>query len=221
VADTRKGLNCTLTYPRNGSNLVFRVRADTVGHGMTMVADSSSARNARAYYPHRPTPSRFYLRVLLKGYNERKAFADWMQGYADYVMNPGLPAGDRFPDMRVLLPARTFDREGVPLSGFEWGDTIGAILWTPVITFECTREPQDTENWAASSFVNASDPDMKYFWPMGTQLGGNAVPSGNYQNIIDGSDGGSDAGQLEDLPANPMPNEGTFPNDGDRYDYGT
>ncbi|MFE0490204.1 hypothetical protein [Streptomyces griseoaurantiacus] len=218
MADTRKGLNCTLTYPRGGANQTFRVRADTVGHGVTMVADTSSARNARAYYPHRAAPSRFYLRVLLKGYSERTAFTNWMQRYADYVMNPGLPAGARFPDMRVLLPARNFDREGVPLSGFEWGDSVGAILWTPVITFETTREPQDTESWSASSFVAAKDAEMKYFWPSGTQLGGNAVPSGNYASIIDGSDGGSDPGQLPDVPVTPHFNEGTAPND--RYDYG-
>lgn len=220
MADSRKGLNCTLSYPQSSkASSVFRVRADVLGHGMTMIADSSSARNARAYYPHRPTPSRFYLRVLLKGYSERKAFANWMQGYADFVMNPGLAAGDSFPDMRVLLPARNFDREGVPLSGFEWGDTIGALVWTPVITFECTREPQDTASWTPSKFVDASDPDMKYFWPMGTQLGGNAVPSGNYNTVIDGSDGGSDSGQTEETPINPMPNEGTPPSE--RYDYGS
>jgi hypothetical protein len=201
--DSRKGLNCTLTFP-NGKDArgrethsSFRVRADVVGHGMTMVADSSSARNARAYYPHKVTPSRFYLRVLLKGYSERKAFADWMQGYANYVMNPGLAAGNKFPDMRVLLPARGFDREGVPLSGFEWGNTIGAMIWTPVITFECTREPQDPKTISASSFQDAQDPDLKYFWPMGTQLGGNAVPSGNYQTIDPSQDGGSDIGQGE------------------------
>lgn len=222
--DTRKGLNCTLSFnngtDRQGRNTYssFRVRADVLGHGMTMVSDSSSARNARAYYPHRPTPSRFYIRVLLRGYNERKAFADWMQGYANYVMNPGLAAGDKFPDMRVLLPARGFDREGVPLSGFEWGDSVGTIVWSPVITFECTREPQDPDSIASSRFENASDPDMKYFWPMGTQLGGNAVPSGNYQTIDPGKDGGSDPGQLEDLPVNPLPNEGEPPSK--RYDYG-
>jgi hypothetical protein len=220
LADTRKGLNCTLTYPLGGANQVMRVRVDSVGHGLTMVADESMARNSRAYYPHRVAPARFYLRVLLKGYSERKAFADWMQRYADYVMNPGLPGGPKFPDMRVLVPSRNFDREGVPLSGFEWGDVVGGMLWTPTVTFETTREPQDTETWATSTFVNAAnDPDMKYFWPMGTQLGGNAVPSGNYANVIDGSDGGSDQGQsLEGIPVNPQPNEGTDAND--RYDYG-
>lgn len=187
-----------LSYPRDGGYRTLYIRADVLGHGMTMVADTSSARNARAYYPHKVTPSRFYLRVLLKGYNERKTFADWIQRYADYVMNPGLPAGDSFPDMTVLLPTRNFHREGVPLTGFEWGDTAGAMMWTPVITFECTNEPQDLSvKVSPSRFVAASDPDMKYFWPSGTQLGGNSVPSGNYQNIIDGSDGGSDIGQGE------------------------
>ncbi|MFE6000307.1 hypothetical protein ACFQ6C_26160 [Streptomyces sp. NPDC056454] len=208
MADTRKGLNCTLSYPNGRTTATMRIRVDSVGHGLTMVADESMARNSRAYYPHRLAPSRFYLRVLLKGYAERRAFADWMQRYADYVMNPGLPGGAKFPDMRVLLPARNFDREGVPLTGFEWGDAIGAIVWTPTVVFETTREPQDTERWSASSFEHADDPDMKYFWPMGTQLGGNAVPSGSYTTIINGSDGGSDEGQgalpppkyTEDLP---------------------
>jgi hypothetical protein len=222
--DTRRGLNCTLFFPSStdskGRNTYssFRVRADVLGHGMTMVADSSSARNARAYYPHRPTPSRFYLRVLLKGYSERKAFADWMQSYANLVMNPGLAAGDSFPDMGVLLPSRNFYREGVPLSGFEWGDNVGAMLWTPVITFECTREPQDVELLSLSAFQNAQDPDMRYFWPMGTQLGGSAVPSGNYQTIDPSADGGSDPGEMAPAP-NPMPNEGTLPSE--RYDYGS
>lgn len=201
MADTRKGLNGTLSYPLKSGNQVFRVRVDALGHGLTMVADESMARNSRAYYPHRLAPSRFYLRVLLSGYAERAAFSTWMQRYADYVMNPGLPGGSAFPGMRVLVPARNFDREGVPLSGFERGDVIGGMLWTPTITFETTREPQDTEKWALSSFVGASDPDMKYFWPMGTQLGGNAVPSGSYTTVINGPDpGGSDPGQ-EPIPA--------------------
>ncbi|MET7363278.1 hypothetical protein ABZS76_33240 [Streptomyces sp. NPDC005562] len=218
MADTRKGLNCTLSYPRGGANQVMRVRVDSLGHGLSMIADESMARNARAYYPHRLAPARFYLRVLLNGYGERKAFADWMQRYADYVMNPGLPAGTKFPDMRVLLPARGFDREGVPLSGFEWGDTIGGMVWTPTITFETTREPQDTELWTTSVFADANDPDMKYFWPMGTQLGGNAIPSGGYDTIIDGKDGdGSDPGQ----PKPPLPGHNGESENIGREDYGS
>lgn len=220
MADKRKGLNCTLSYSKGGTTRTMRVRVDVVSHGIEMVADESTGRNQRAYYPHRLTPSRFSLRVLLVGYAERRAFADWMLGYADYVMDPGLPGGTKFPDVRVLIPARNFDREGVPLSGFERGDNVGAIYWDPTITFETTREPQDTEEWATSKFVNAADPDLKYFWPDGTQLGGNAVPSGSYTTIVDGSDGGSDSGQgLEDIPVNPQPNEGTDAND--RYAYGS
>ncbi|MGW9067899.1 hypothetical protein ACWGQT_00405 [Streptomyces yangpuensis] len=215
MADPRRGLNCTLSYPLKGATQVFRVRVDALGHSITMVADESMARNSRAYYPHRLAPSRFYLRVLLNGYGERKAFTDWMQRYADHVMDPGLPGGAAFPDMRVLLPARNFDREGVPLTGFEWGDAVGAMLWTPTIVFEVTREPQDTESWDTSRFQNAADPDMKYFWPAGTQLGGDAVPSGSYTTVISGSGGGSDPGQQ---PPPPGFNEGTPPSE--RYDYG-
>lgn len=196
MADRRRGLNCSLTYLRGGTVHKFRARVDAVGHGVTMVAEESSARNQRAYYPHKAAPARFYLRVLLVGQNERDTFANWMQRYADYVMDPGLPGGERFPDMRVLVPSRNFDREGVPLTGFQWGDHIGGIVWTPTIVFETTREPQDTTSWRPSRFVKSGDRDMKYFWPSGTQLGGNAVPSGSYTHIIDGDTGtGSDPGQ--------------------------
>ncbi|MFJ4902854.1 hypothetical protein [Streptomyces sp. NPDC088727] len=218
MADSRRGLNCTLTYPNGSKNHRFRVRVDSVGHGITMVADESSARNSRAYYPHRVAPSRFYLRVLLKGYGERRAFSDWMQGYADHVMNPGLAVGKKFPDMRVLVPARNFDREGVPLTGFEWGDAIGAILWTPTIVFETTGEPQDTGAWSTSTFVGAKDPDLKYFWPAGAQLGGNSVPSGSYSTIVNGSDGGSDQGQGQ-LP--PIDYTEDMPGPWAREDYGS
>lgn len=212
MAETRKGLNCTLTYPLNGKNHSFRLRVGTVGHGITMIASESTGRNRRAYYPHRVAPARFYIQPILVGFGERKTFADWMQVYADYVMDPGLPAGTKFPDMRVLIPARKFDREGVPLSGFERGDTIGGMFWTPTVMFETTKEPQDTESWTTSRFVAASDPDMKYFWPQGTQLGGDAVPSGNYATIV-----GADNGVVP--PAAPSTaNEGTLPNS--RYDYG-
>lgn len=195
MTDTRRGLNCTLTYPGGRVTQTLKVRVDTVGHGVAMVADESSGRNRRAYYPHRVAPAQFYVRVLLMGFAERQSFSNWMQTYADYVMNPGLPAGKKFPDMRVLIPARNFDREGVPLTGFDMGDTIGGILWTPTVTFETTREPQDTESWTTSRFVAAKDSSLRYFWPSGTQLGGNAVPSGSYTTVVDGSDGGSDSGQ--------------------------
>lgn len=220
MADSRRGLNCTLSYKHAGATRTFKCRVDAIGHGPMMIADESMGRNSRSYYPHRVAPARFYLRVLLKGRSERKTFTDWMQRYADYVMDPGLAAGERFPDMRVLVPARGFDREGVPLSGMEWGNAVGAMMWTPTVVFETTREPQDTATYDLSSFKGAEDPDMKYFWPMGTQLGGNAVPSGNYARIIDGSDGGSDPGQsYDDINVTPRPNEGRLPSEG-RYDYG-
>jgi hypothetical protein len=198
--DRRRGLNCLLSYPLRGEIQILKIRIDALGHGVEMIADESTGRNQRAYYPHRLAPARFYIRVLLVGHSERKTFADWIQRYADFVMDPGLAGGGAFPAMRVLHPDRNFDREGVPLSGFEWGDRIGSIVWTPTVTFETTREPQDTEVWSTSRFVAASDPDLKYFWPAGTQLGGSAVPSGSYTVIVDGADGGSDPGQ-ELVPA--------------------
>lgn len=204
MAETRKGLNCTLTYPHidakgKTQNRSFKVRVDTVGYGVKMVAAESSGRNRRAYYPHRVAPSQFYIRPILVGFGERKTFADWMQSYADYVMDPGLPSGKGFPDMHVLVPARKFDRWGVPLSGFERGDTIGGMVWTPTVMFETTQEPQDTEKWSTSKFVAATDPDLKYFWPSGTQLGGDTVPSGNYNTIV-GNGNGSDPGQTPEPP---------------------
>ncbi|WP_145911444.1 hypothetical protein [Kitasatospora viridis] len=181
-----------------------------------MVAAESSGRNRRAYYPHRSAPAQFTLQPLLVGVDERTAFSDWMQSYADLIMDPGR-AGLVTP-MRVLIAARSFDREGVPLRGIEWGDKVGGIIWTPSVVFETTREPQDPDTFTPSQAVlgTSADADMRYFWPTGVQLGGDSAPSGGYTTVINPSGGtGSDIGDL--VSPTPGPNEGTPPNI--RYGY--
>ncbi len=198
MADTRQGLNCTLSYPKGNANQQYRLRVDQVNHGIQMIADESAGRNTRAYYPHRSAPMQITIRPLLKGYDERKAFSDWLQAYADYLMDPGLPAGIGFPAIRIQIPSRNIDLYGLPLQGYEWGDTIGSMLWTPSVVFETVRDPQDTTTWTPSYITPgpANDPDMKYFWPTGTQLGDNQVPSGSYTTVLGTAQGtGSDPGQ--------------------------
>lgn len=195
MADNRRGLNCSLSYAFAGTTRVYRIRVGSISHGAVMVASESSGRNRRAYYPHRSAPAQFAIQPILIGPNERESFSDWMQGYADYIMDPG-KAGV-VPSMQVMVAVRGFHREGVPLQGIEWGDKVGAIVWTPTVVFETTKEPQDSESFTPSPTPSlGSDPDMRYFWPTGVQLGGDSAPSGGYTTVIGPQGSGSDAGDV-------------------------
>lgn len=197
MADPRRGLNCSLSYAYNSTTRLYRIRVVAISHGAVMVASESSGRNRRAYYPHRTAPAQFSIRPQLVGVAEREQFSNWMQGYADFVMDPG--KGGVVPSMQVLIPARNFHREGVPLQGIEWGDRVGQILWEPTVVFETTKEPQDTEAFTPSAVTtlgDRSDSDMRYFWPTGTQLGGDSAPSGGYTTVIAPQGDGSDVGDV-------------------------
>lgn len=196
MADNRKGLNCTLSYAFNGTTRTYRVRAEVISHGVVMIASESSGRNRRAYYPHRLAPAQFAIQPILIGPSERESFSNWMQGYADFIMDPG-KAGV-VPSMQVMVAVRGFQREGVPLQGMEWGDKLGSMVWKPTVVFETTKEPQDTETFTTSKVTTlGGDPDMRYFWPTGIQLGGNSAPSGGYTTVIAPQGSGSDIGEVD------------------------
>lgn len=188
MAQPRKGLNATLSYKRGGATRAYRVRCNKIVHGTQMIADESQARLRRAYYPHRVSTQQFGIGVLLIGWAERKSFSNWLSTYASYALDPDV-GGTNYPTMYVSVPSREFGQRGVPLTGFEWGDHVGSMVFTPTVMFEAAYEPWDkaqpditrVENtWAAF----AKDDAVKYFYPFGTQLSGEDAPTGNYDKPI-------------------------------------
>jgi hypothetical protein len=209
---TRFGLNCTLSYLRGSSTYVYQVRCNGVTHGVAMVSDESQARSHRAFYPHRVAPQRFAITVQLVGWDERRSFTNWMASYASYAIDPDL-AATSFPSMTVNAPSRSFLSKGVPLEGYEWGDHIGSLVFQPTIVFEPAISPGQTAAPDTSAVDNkwssfAKDPAIQYFYPIGTQLGGDSAP-GVYDHIVYPGD----PSQFNDEWGQPLP--GGVPNGGD------
>lgn len=185
---TRQGLNATLSYARSSSvTRVYRVRCNKVVHGIQMVSDESQARMRRAYYPHRVTTQKFAISVLLSGFNERQDFTSWMSDYASFALDPDFGGGD-YPTMSVVVPSYEFNQRGVPLTGYEWGDHVGSMVFNPQVIFEAAYEPWQKAKptvthvdatWSAF----AQDPAIKYFYPFGEQLSGEQTPD-RYDKVV-------------------------------------
>jgi hypothetical protein len=179
---TRQGLNSTLSYTYGDTTMAFRARCIGVNHQVVQVSDESHARVARAFYPHRRSTGPFVITLGFKGTAERSVFVDWLNAYAVYMTNPST---DPVVDITVSVPSRNFLRRGVPVSGFPYGEHIGSIYWEVPVAFQTTHEPWDPSQVPVSSVLNAPNiegyRENQFFYPTGTQLGGNqAPPQGTY-----------------------------------------
>lgn len=183
----RKGLNCTFSYV-NGSTRTYSVRAGDLGYGVQMVAAEDEGRINRAYYPHKTANQQFSVQVLLKNWDERSDFMNWLAGYAQWALDPNV-ARTVFPFMSVAVPGRNYYQTGLPLTGYEWGAHTGMMMFTPTIVFETGLSPgQQGTGITVSSVVNqwsafASDPAIQYFYPFGSQLAASQVPQ-DYGTVI-------------------------------------
>jgi hypothetical protein len=182
----RAGLNCTLSYTDSRRiNHVYRIRAGNISHGVQMISSESAARTQRAYYPHRSALQQFTIQALLKNWDERRDFVNWLASYAGYALDPDTTQ-QYFPWMSVSVPARGFLQVGVPLEGYEWGAHTGMMMFTPDIVFESARSPGQQALPPVSSVINkwsafSSDTAIQYFYPFGIQLAGNQ--QGSYAKI--------------------------------------
>lgn len=218
----RAGLNTLLQYQYGKKTFRFDVRASEIAYGSRLVADEAQARTRRAYYPHQVTAVPFSLVVIIRGYKERVQFSNFLNDYVSRAMDPGLSVAN-FPSMLVFEPGRKFVRWGVPLTGIEWGDHVGSMVWTPRVVFQTHVDQslgQSTTDYRWISYFTipvqseAKSPQIKYFYPAGIQLAGNQVPDAgafdkvtsiqDIQNLVNGgTSGGSDAGDAPFNPTNP------------------
>lgn len=212
----RKGLNTNLTYSYNNKTYAFSVRVQEIAYGSRMVAGESQSRTRRAYYPHQVSSVPFSIVPIIKGYRERVQFSNFLADYIKRVQDPSLSVS-KFPTIKVVSGTRNFVRWGVPISGIEWGDHVGSMVWTPRVVFETHVDQSlgDTPGsykWISYFKLDAASvavsPQIKYFYPSGVQLSGAQVPdSGAYdkvtsiqdiQDIINGGTaGGSNAGDTD------------------------
>lgn len=185
----RQGLNCTLSYQRGGVNHTYRVRVNSITHGIQMLGSESQARMMKAFYPRRVTTQRFYLGVVLKGYEEHKNLTNWLMDYVSYAVDPN-HAGV-FRSMDVMVPSRDFVHRGVPLAGYQWGDKVGKIMWSTTLEFEAAYEPWSSKATPDTSAVENLDAvykkekAAKHWYPEGIQLSGDEQPV-DFDRIVSG-----------------------------------
>lgn len=179
----RQGLNCTLGYSDGKAMHTYRVRVDQISHGSVMVYEESQARTRRAFFPHRRAEDKFSINVILIGQTERQSFVNWLKGYASFVLSTDLAVG-QFPPMGVNIPSRDFLKTGVPLTGIEWGDHLGAMVWNHAVIFEAVPSQMDPKSTSRPvAITNQIDPATEYFYPFQNQLTGDQAPA-VYDTVI-------------------------------------
>jgi hypothetical protein len=165
---------------KGSTRKAYKVRANVLTHGMQVIFDESQARVRKAFYPHRLSSAQFMVQVQVVGEAEYTSLVNWLTGYADYILDPDLRAG-AFPSMSVSLPSRNFARKGVPISGYEWVDVVGKMLWEIPLVFETAGEPgEKTPALSRVTGYALYAEDTRYFYPTGIQMSGQEVPDGTY-----------------------------------------
>lgn len=159
------GENCTLAVTSYGAR---SVKCDGIGYGMDVVAGApDSARNYRAFYISKVATNRFYLNLVFVKFADYDAFVRWVEEYGKQASTPGTPVGA----MRVTIPARRFDRVGVPVTGITFGDLVRKTSYRLTVIFDGARDLGDTTVPKPSTFsLPANDKtDAPYFYPAGVQ----------------------------------------------------
>ena len=178
----RAGLNTVLSYPKKDGISAIRLRTNIITYNVRQIAAETQGRTYRTFYPHLRTQTQFGIGVLLKGHDEYETMNNWFAEYAKYSLSYTYEKGS-WPKMKIDVNAQNFHRTGIPVGVFEWGDRVGAMLWTPLITFETASEPGDKAvNISQFDDVTAKieDPNAAYYYPSGKQLKNNEIPSGQF-----------------------------------------
>jgi hypothetical protein len=191
MKDSRAGLNCTLSYRALSKTLhTYRCRVNAYSHGYVMNAEEGGqARLSRAFYPHRVTVDRFTITVQLNGYREWVSFNTWMTAYARNLTDATMLSEGRSPVMSVTLAGRQFHRLGIPISGYGFGDHLGAVLWQPMVVFESATDPYDG-GYAQPSFYRDTDAvladkvNAPYFYPF-SQYSSGTTDGGHYDEVVE------------------------------------
>jgi hypothetical protein len=165
--NSENSLNCWLTVPSYGTH---RVRCNRVEHGMKVEGRPESAKSYRVWYPVRATRGGVALSLYFPNYSLYNAFQEWMERYGRRLSATNNQVGP----MRIVIPSMSFDRTAIPVSGMEYGDSVGTTVHRCVIQFDSSGDAGDFTNLEISRFRQARrDRDhSQYFYPGGVQVGG-------------------------------------------------
>jgi hypothetical protein len=166
TVDVRQvGANASLTYVGHTA----RVRCSQVTSDWSVNSEESHARQHKAFYPHRRSQGGFSIKIDCKGWREFRDLTNWFRGYASLLLD--LNRSQVPPPMSVSCPSREFLRLGIPTTGMEAGDHLGAIVYSPVVQFISVSDPTDPStgilraSQVSRTSEVAGDVSTLYFYP--------------------------------------------------------
>lgn len=166
--------NCVMSAEGYGSKTCDVMR---IGHGINILAKEDKSRNHRGFYPFKRTSGSFGLRIVWANRDERDEFQAWMEKYVRLISDP---ATSGVGPLRVVIPAREFDKIAVPSGSSPaamYGDRFDAVTYALEMAFEGARDPLEYSSpWlsryeAARVAAEGSD-GSNTFYPAGNQEGG-------------------------------------------------
>ena len=85
----------------------------------------------------------------LVGEDEFVSFSNWLADYLDYAMAHGSDFSI-FPTMDVSVPSHRFSKSGIPLTGYQWGDAVGKMVWSQDVNFMGVEDNRDRQKFGGS-----------------------------------------------------------------------
>lgn len=169
MADTGKGVNCSLTV---AGYKTIRLRCVELTYGMGVKTTQSAAKYSSTLYTRKAGTGPVFLTFKMITYQEHAEFTKWIREYGERASEGQLGA------ILVLVPSRKFSRtmlvsteDGGPI---DQGLQVGQFVWTHRLSFMTATDPLDGASDKISRYIPAEDDtkDAPYFYPAGSQLGG-------------------------------------------------
>lgn len=165
-----KGENCTLSVPRFGQRNVI---AERVSHGLNVIpyAGEGESRNRRTLYTSKRSSGSFDLDLVFPSYEDYESTMKWLTRFGKWVSNPyGVPAA-----MRVTIPSRKFDKNGILEGGITFGDQVGSFVYRVNLAFMGASGAMDhtSEDSGDISWVDRKgDEKVARLYPSNSLIGG-------------------------------------------------
>lgn len=171
ISGATAGYNCRLSVRSYGSRVV---RAEALSYGVEVAYTESHGPGGRVLYPlARDTPG-FSLDLVFVSYADREGFSAWMSTYMRRVSTNQRIGGFVY----VVVPARRFARNGVPVGPLLYGDQVGTRAYRVSVRFVGVYDPISgvgQTSVGGVSYYKAPSKDTSnapYFYPSGTQVAG-------------------------------------------------
>lgn len=154
-----------VTFLSGGAFGSYAVWGVGLNHGVAFTSREDTGRVNRAVYTTHVHRQDFTVDIAFPTYEAFNAFADWLERYAQALLDGGATA------MQVTCPQRNFSQVGIP-NGIARGDTSGTVVYRVSLGFSAASDPEDYFTaFANGEYSRYFYTDQSKFWaPGGMQL---------------------------------------------------